>query len=97
MVSDHRRAGPDIKLLAGRKLFRGSFHRLANREEKGGKVLKDFERWSPRPANFVVPFFSSSSPSCFCCRRCFRFESYSFLTDIRQVCNFRVYFELNVK
>lgn len=97
MVSDHRRAGPDIKLLAGRKLFRGSFHRLANREGKGGKVLKDFERWSPRPANFVVPFFSSSSPSCFCCRRCFRFESYSFLTDIRQVCNFRVYFELNVK
>lgn len=44
MVSDHRRAGPDIKLLAGRKLFRGSFHRLANREGKGEKVLKDFER-----------------------------------------------------
>lgn len=61
MVSDHRRAGPDIKLLAGRKLFRGSFHRLANREGEGGKergrVLKDFERWSPRPANFVVAFF----------------------------------------
>ena len=66
------------------------------REEKGEKVLKDFERWSPRPANFVVPFFPSfSSPSCFCCRRCFRFESYSFLTDIRQVCNFRVYWIWN--
>lgn len=57
MVSDHRRAGPDIKLLAGRKLFRGSFHRLANREGEEEKVLKDFERWSPRPTNFVVPFF----------------------------------------